>query len=457
MKYIKQLRAGISLRVIHAWLIVVTVLMSVVMVYSTIRLSSSFTRVTDATEEHLELEKAALELMDASDYLTEKVQRFTIGGDRRFMDEYFEEAFKSHRREEALDRMNAEPAADTAREKLEKAMDASVKLMDQEYYAMRLVVDAKGYEDYPQQLHDVVLSAEDASLSPEEKMGRATELVLNDEYYKQKDLVRSNMQESLEEIDRLTREVESAELAELQSDLSLVRMIILLLVVTILSMVWLTAHLGINPVLRAVDRIKADSPIPEVGANEFRYLAQEYNKMYEAYKSSIERLNFKASHDVLTGVYNRAGYELLLSSVDLKNTYMLLFDVDNFKNINDTYGHEVGDKALVKLADVLKSNFRSDDHICRIGGDEFVVFMVHTSGMQKELIASKIDQINALLGAADDEVPYFSVSVGVASGADATDAEGLFEQTDEAMYQSKKSGKQTYTFYHEDSNNSIIK
>ena len=160
MKYIKQLRAGISLRVIHAWLIVVTVLMSVAMVCSTIRLSSSFTRVTDATEEHLELEKAALELMDASDYLTEKVQRFTIGGDRRFMDEYFEEAFKSHRREEALDRMNAEPAADTAREKLEKAMDASVKLMDQEYYAMRLVVDAKGYEDYPQQLHDVGTRAE---------------------------------------------------------------------------------------------------------------------------------------------------------------------------------------------------------------------------------------------------------------------------------------------------------
>jgi CHASE3 domain sensor protein len=127
MKYIKQLRAGISLRVIHAWLIVVTVLMSVVMVYSTIRLSSSFTRVTDATEEHLELEKAALELMDASDYLTEKVQRFTIGGDRRFMDEYFEEAFKSHRREEALDRMNAEPAADTAREKLEKANKAKEK------------------------------------------------------------------------------------------------------------------------------------------------------------------------------------------------------------------------------------------------------------------------------------------------------------------------------------------
>jgi diguanylate cyclase (GGDEF)-like protein len=126
---------------------------------------------------------------------------------------------------------------------------------------------------------------------------------------------------------------------------------------------------------------------------------------------------------------------------------MLLFDVDDFKSINDTYGHEAGDKALVKLAEVLKSNFRSDDHICRIGGDEFVVFMVHTNGLQKELIAAKIDQINDQLKRADDEVPYFSVSVGVAYGADAADAESLFEQTDEAMYESKKSGKRTYTFY----------
>ena len=447
MRLFDRFRAGISLRVIHLWLIVVTMVMSVAMVYSTVRLSSSFTRVTDATEEHLELEKAALELMDASDYLTEKVQRFTIGGDRRFMDDYFEEALESHRREEALDKMSTEPEADAAREKLEEAMDASVKLMDQEYYAMRLVVEAKGYMDCPQQLRDVALSEEDAALSSEEKMDRATELVLNDDYYDQKDHVRASMQECLQEIEELTRGIESAELDELQGDLRMVRVIILLLVATILSMVWLTARLGINPVLRAVDRIKADSPIPEVGANEFRYLAQEYNKMYTAYKSSIERLNFKASHDALTGVYNRAGYELLLSSVDLSNTYMLLFDVDDFKSVNDTYGHEVGDQALIKLASVLKSNFRSDDHICRIGGDEFVVFMVHANGLQQELISTKIDRINDQLKHSDEKVPNFSVSVGVAYGADADDAESLFERADEAMYQSKKDGKQTYTFY----------
>ena len=81
------------------------------------------------------------------------------------------------------------------------------------------------------------------------------------------------------------------------------------------------------------------------------------------YKKSIEHLNFKASHDELTGAYNRAGFDLLLSSLDLDSTYLMMLDVDNFKTINDTYGHETGDKVLKKLVQVLKKNFRSDDRI----------------------------------------------------------------------------------------------
>ena len=198
-------------------------------------------------------------------------------------------------------------------------------------------------------------------------------------------------------------------------------------------MVWLTARLGIHPVLNAVERIKEDSPIPEVGANEFRYLARTYNKMYEVYKKSLAHLNFKASHDELTGAYNRSGYELLLSSIDLGSTYMMLFDVDNFKTINDTYGHEVGDKVLTKLVQILKKNFRSDDYVCRIGGDEFVVFMVHSSEVQHNLVASKIKAINRELNEAEDGLPPVTISVGITHGTDATDATDLFEKTGDGM------------------------
>ncbi len=437
---------GISLRQIHIWMIIIMVVMAVVVSFSTFHLTKTFTRITDAANEHMELERAARELMDASDYLTESVQRFTLNGDMKYLEQYFTEAFESNRREEAIRKMNVDSRTQAALEKLKTAMDHSVALMEREYYAMRLMIEAKGYTDYPEILKDVTLSSSDALLPPDDKMRRATEYVLDDEYYEQKDSIRQGMRESLQEIDKLMYSAEGSELTSMRRELQIVRLIILIQTLLIFFMVWLTSRLGINPILRAVDRIKADSPIKESGANEFKYLAQAYNKMYAKYKNSLENLNFKASHDELTGAYNRAGYDLLLSSIDLDTTYMMLLDVDNFKSINDTYGHEVGDKVLIKLVRVLKSVFRADDCICRIGGDEFVVFMVHSENIKHKFIAVKIEQINSELENTEDGLPPISISVGIMHGREASDTTNLFEKADSALYESKKKGKHTYTF-----------
>ena len=443
----KDQNEGISLRTVNIFMIIGAVVISCLMVYFTYQLSVSFRDLTKSSEQQIELRKAALELMDASDYLTEKVQRFTVHGDMRFLEEYFQEAFEANRREEAIEKMSEGAGADEALRKLETAMEGSLKLMDQEYYAMRLVIEAKGYTEYPEILDSVVLSEEDKALSPEDKMRRATEDVLDDDYYELKDMIRQNMRASLDELESMAYDNDARALEDLRQKMILVRIAIIVQTTLVFFMVWFTSRLGIRPILNAVDRIKSDSPIPEDGANEFRYLAHAYNKMYEAYKRSLEHLNFKASHDELTGAYNRFGYDLLLSSLDLNNSYMMLLDVDNFKTINDTYGHETGDRVLVKLVDVLRKNFRMDDYICRIGGDEFVVFMVHSSEMQRDLIASKIEKINKELGELDDGLPPTSISVGIVHGTEATDAENLFEKTDEAMYRAKQSGKHTYTFY----------
>ena len=443
----REKNEGISLRTINFWLIIGAVIISGVMLYFTFQLSSSFRHLAETSEQQIELRNAARELLDASDYLTENVQRFTVRGEMKFLEGYFTEAFEANRREAAVKKMSEGEGSEAALQKLQTAMDKSLELMNQEYYAMRLVLEAKGYGDYPDVLRSVELSAEDRALAPDEKMRRATELVLSDGYYELKEQIRLNMRASLDELEQLAYATDSEALESIRSEMYFVRAVIVLQAVMIFFMVWLTAHLGIHPVLNAVDRIKEDSPIPEVGANEFRYLARAYNKMYEVYKNSLERLNFKASHDELTGAYNRAGYDLLLSSIDLPSTYMMLLDVDNFKTINDTYGHETGDKVLIKLVRILKNNFRTDDYICRVGGDEFVIFMRHASEVHRNLIASKIEKINRELEASDDGLPPASISVGIVHGKNAMDAKNLFEQTDEAMYQAKKKGKHTYTFY----------
>ena len=437
---------GISLRTVHFWLIVGAIIISALMFYATYHLAASFRNLTGTSEQQIEMRKAARELMDASDYLTESVQRFTVLGDRQYLDEYFKEAFESRRREEAIEIMSKGVGNNAALAELQGAMDSSLGLMNREYYAMRLVIEAQGYSDYPDVLKDVELSGEDQTLSPDEKMQRASVMVHDEEYYEQKNRIREDMRNSLNELETMAYDNDASALSSLGREMTLVRFVIGLQTIGILIMVWLTTRLGIHPVLNAVDQIKADSPIEEVGANEFRYLARAYNKMYEVYKSSLEHLNFKASHDELTGAYNRSGYDLLLTSVDMESTYMMLFDVDNFKEINDTYGHETGDKVLVKLVHVLRDNFRSDDYVCRIGGDEFVVFMVHSSGLQRHLVAQKIDEINKVMAETGDGLPPASVSVGIVHGSEASDAEDLFEKTDAAMYQSKQKGKHTYTF-----------
>ena len=128
---------------------------------------------------------------------------------------------------------------------------------------------------------------------------------------------------------------------------------------------------------------------------------------------------------------------------------MILLDVDNFKTINDSLGHDVGDRVLVRLARILKKQFRAEDYVCRIGGDEFVVFMVHTEPVQQDLIAAKIEAINHELFEPRDGLPPVTISVGVAHGSEASDAADWFEKADEALYRAKQGGKQTSAFFSE--------
>jgi diguanylate cyclase (GGDEF)-like protein len=296
-------------------------------------------------------------------------------------------------------------------------------------------------------LDEVELTDADASLGPDEGMELAASMVHDEEYYRQKDIIRDGMSESLATLEETALKVDQEALNAMNLNTVLLRAVIVFQTVGIFALVYLISRLGINPILAAVKHIRQDGPIPEDGASEFRYLARAYNKMYEAFQSSLEHMSFKASHDELTGAYNRAGYDLLLSSMDLENTYMVLFDVDNFKQVNDSFGHEVGDEVLQKVVRVLKNHFRADDYVCRIGGDEFVVFMAHTSELQHDLLVFKVNHINAdLSDTSKDGLPSISVSVGIAHGSGASSAQDLFERTDAAMYQAKQRGKNTYMF-----------
>lgn len=158
---------------------------------------------------------------------------------------------------------------------------------------------------------------------------------------------------------------------------------------------------------------------------------------------------YKATHDPLTQVYNRAGYNIILGKMQLWKTIMILIDGDCFKSVNDTYGHEMGDKVLQRMAGTIKQNFRAEDCVCRFGGDEFVVLMTHSDSDQKNLIIDRIKKINAILSTPEEDIPPVTISAGIAHGRNAKYTEELFEHADRALYETKHTGKNGFTFYEE--------
>lgn len=156
---------------------------------------------------------------------------------------------------------------------------------------------------------------------------------------------------------------------------------------------------------------------------------------------------YNATHDALTELYNRAGYELLLANLKMESTTMLIIDVDAFKHVNDHYGHETGDHVLQKVAKTLIHFFRTEDYICRTGGDEFVILLVHSGEAQIDEIRRRITQINKVLRDGTDGLPPVSVSAGVACGDNTTGATELFNRADQALYETKRNGKCGMTFW----------
>ena len=146
-------------------------------------------------------------------------------------------------------------------------------------------------------------------------------------------------------------------------------------------------------------------------------------------------------HDALTGLYNRSAYDFMKNDLDMSHNALLLIDVDKFKTVNDTYGHDVGDLVLKRVAEVLKYSFRATDLVFRLGGDEFVVIMSNVDSSMRRQVKAKIEQANVMLQKPADELPPTSLSVGVAF-ADRENPDGdIFKDADTALYRMKEGGR----------------
>nr|WP_293660063.1 GGDEF domain-containing protein [uncultured Phascolarctobacterium sp.] len=162
----------------------------------------------------------------------------------------------------------------------------------------------------------------------------------------------------------------------------------------------------------------------------------------------------KASLDEMTGAYTKNATERIIDKVlagELKGSYSLfIIDLDDFKQANDSYGHQFGDFCIKEFVRLLRSNFRESDIVGRVGGDEFVVFI---PSQNLEWVRQKAEQLCRVLDTVcqkNGSVWKMSVSIGIAvAPKDGKSFEMLYEKADKALYETKKSGKNGYTLYEE--------
>ena len=174
------------------------------------------------------------------------------------------------------------------------------------------------------------------------------------------------------------------------------------------------------------------------------------------YTKDIENLKEEAAVDKLTGFLNKAAGTIKLTKLCRERTGMLMIlDLDNFKLVNDIYGHSMGDKFLMAFADVVRHNIRAQDTIVRIGGDEFMGFFGNMSdenalaSLHRRLNEQLIKEAVRLAGEGFD-IPL-SISIGaVLVPEHGRDYEMLFSLADSALYKVKKNGKNASRIYWQD-------
>ncbi|MDO4437854.1 MAG: sensor domain-containing diguanylate cyclase [Eubacteriales bacterium] len=168
-------------------------------------------------------------------------------------------------------------------------------------------------------------------------------------------------------------------------------------------------------------------------------------------------LKHQAERDALTSLYNAGTFKQKVADIlnrenrDNSVDVLLLLDLDNFKLINDTFGHQYGDKVLIDVAEILKHSFRKDDVVARLGGDEFVVLLVGTDGYEKlePLLENLCKKLTMTYTKGDISITV-SASIGIAiSPTDGNTFKDLYYKSDIALYQVKNNNKNGYKKFEE--------
>jgi diguanylate cyclase (GGDEF)-like protein/PAS domain S-box-containing protein len=175
-----------------------------------------------------------------------------------------------------------------------------------------------------------------------------------------------------------------------------------------------------------------------------KYLIETFIDISEL-KRKDEELKRLATTDILTGAYNRTLFdEIIKREIERVNRYnkplsVIMFDIDHFKRVNDTFGHNAGDYVLKKIAYLVRRIMRKIDYFMRWGGEEFIIISAETDREQAYTLAERIRK--RIENCKFDHIDKITVSCGVAEYQEGDTENSLIKRADDAMYEAKRKGR----------------
>ncbi len=215
----------------------------------------------------------------------------------------------------------------------------------------------------------------------------------------------------------------------------------------------------VDSLTRTIER-RPEVNMPKTNLLELGLLSKAFSELTAKLSSYMEELRRLAYYDPLTGLPNRALLRDRIESAIARSnrngtkTAILFIDLDYFKTVNDTLGHEAGDRILVQVANRLRSVFREIDTVARFGGDEFVAVISDIRDIKDIIsVAEKVLRLFDTPFDADGEDVYLSASIGIALYPDnGKNPSTLIKNADIAMYKAKEEGKNSFAFFSEEMN-----
>jgi diguanylate cyclase (GGDEF)-like protein len=221
--------------------------------------------------------------------------------------------------------------------------------------------------------------------------------------------------------------------------------VVLILSLSITNNIFTSSNILLSSITNIMETKDFSNRIPTYSNDELGTISKAYNKLLETIERLINEKEYLATTDSLTQIYNRLKFDELFNiESERAKRYttalsLIIFDIDYFKQINDTFGHDAGNYVLIEVSNIANKNIRSSDVLARWGGDEFVILVPEINIDGSKQLAEKLR--NEVEGFDFKKIGKVTCSFGVGEFKEGDNAIALFKRVDIALYNAKDSGR----------------